>query len=414
MLRAAELSNWIYGASRDRQNNWIPSIDEHIKLPFSNELLRLAGFNLANEFLGKLATWAVTYDSTNDGCIVFVVFRGTVTVQDMIIDVSLVPQDVTNPQDINGPPLKIHSGIYLTATIDFVEILEIIDRIKRQECRYRTTKCEVIITGHSLGGGQAQALGIAYKNWLIKHKKNDITLKVFSFASPLIAWSPIKSLGLESYLKEKKDKRYRVHPNMMTEPNKALQKYIFNIVNMKDIVARLLFAIKFRYTLVNAVPNAALADILSGSKTDVVVGCKPLGQTYVIQVLREEKVPLYFMDVWNAFYNMLTDKKNAMIHNIIGIIFFISLAIYEWLYFGSFLFKQSFNNRLILNDYSCDHSWFMLEYNKSTQGNYPITIGYSNTDNQNGWSVEHHTVKYYFYNLKSCWDGETVLISDYV
>jgi hypothetical protein len=90
---------------------------------------------------------------------------------------------------------------------------------------------------------------------------------------------------------------------------------------MKDIVARLPFAIKFRYSVVNAVPNAALADILSGSNTDVVVGCKPLGQTYVIQVLREEKVPLYFMDVWNAFYNMLTDKKNAMIHNIVGIIF---------------------------------------------------------------------------------------------
>jgi Lipase (class 3) len=415
MLTAAKLSNWIYNDNATR--------DKTIELPFSNsgkETIQLARFNLADEFSGKLATWAVTYRATQEGVIVFVVFRGTVSVQDMVIDLSLVPTAVPNPENVNQP-LMLHSGIYLTATIDFDVIVESINEIVRPVC-LRNMRCEVIITGHSLGGGQAQAFGVAYKSWLMKYKRLHIELKVFSFASPLMAWSSITSKELIEFLQEKKYKRYRVHDDMIheyppnenqrDEPKSSIQSYIFNIVNLKDIVPRLPFVIKFRYSVLNAIPNTLFAKFISGNNTNVVVGCKPLGHTYVIQVLTEERVQYTMIDVWNYFYSMLTNKDKTMKDNIYAIIMTISLAVYEWLFFGAFLFKQSFNNRLILNDYSKDHSWYMKEYNKTPKVNYPVTVGYNNTDDKNGWNVENHTAKYYYYNLKSCWDSNLVTISD--
>jgi len=316
-----------------------------------------------------------------------------------IIDASLVPKDVTNPEDIKGPPLMLHSRIYLTAVKDFVEIVGIINCIKSQVCS-DTMFCDVIITGHSLGGGQAQAFGIALKNWLIDNEVINTTLKVFSFASPLMAWSSIDSPDLVRYLQEKNYKRYRVHPNMIKEPNNAVQDYIFNFVNLKDVVPRLPFVVKFRYTLLNAIPNTALAKFLSSNNTNVVVGCKPLGHTYVMQVLTEEKVPFYCIDIRKTIYEMLSVRSNIV-------------TVYEWLFFGAFLFKKTFKDRLILNDFTNDHSWFMMEYNKSAKSNYPLTIGYNNTDNKNGWNVENHTAQYYYNNLKCCWDAtSTVLISD--
>jgi hypothetical protein len=74
-----------------------------------------------DEMNGSVVTWALVYSLDKSGELqVYVVFRGTQTVLDGVIDVSALPMAVpftdTNSNDWNNGSLHLHSGIYLGYT----------------------------------------------------------------------------------------------------------------------------------------------------------------------------------------------------------------------------------------------------------------------------------------------------------
>ena len=86
------LSGWIYARANNENasiadfSTHLPSLDQY--LPKSMEVKFYPAVDMTN----KLCTYAIV--STND-C-VYLVFRGSVTVMDFVIDVSLAPEKIGN------------------------------------------------------------------------------------------------------------------------------------------------------------------------------------------------------------------------------------------------------------------------------------------------------------------------------
>ena len=166
------LSGWIYAKATNENasiadfSTHLPSLDQY--LPKSMEVKFYPAVDITN----KLCTYAIV--STND-C-VYLVFRGSVTVMDFVIDVSLAPEKIGK--------CWITSGHYAALKTVLENIFLELTKLKPKK---------IFVTGHSLGGALSQLFGYLCKEKIdtgIKPLAEELIagLVVYSFASPLIRW----------------------------------------------------------------------------------------------------------------------------------------------------------------------------------------------------------------------------------
>lgn len=367
-------------------------------------------YHPSNEMKGELITWALVYTKSEAELVVYLVFRGTHTLQDVVIDLSYVPFVVNNP--INpSQSLMLHSGIVAALLLEMHQIKSCLSSLV---LKYLTTGMSLRFysTGHSLGGGYAQVFGVLFLNDMesfihmldgrisiiqpttaenMSQSSGGICFfSVLSFASPLIAWSKmddetIRKLNdmnpsLESKIDKKYERdivRYYVTRTMLDDVY-PVQSYIVNFINLKDVVPRAQIAVKSKWTIQNmaktSVPNISflvnqVKNLAASSIGDIynhipnhLVGYRPLGRSFVIKVKKEIVIKKYRRE--NVSYS------------------------------------------LELRDCSEHNDWFMLEYNKTKEyggeNMYPYSPGYQRSTDD-GWIIVDHGVNFYFKHLKACW-----------
>jgi len=121
-----------------------------------------------DELVGSIVMWALVYSIDESGELqVYIVFRGTQTALDAVIDASAVPIPVpftspgitTSTQD--GTNVNLYSGIYIAMRSEFNDIIFELNNLLTSPIlsgKWKTLK--LYTTGHSLGGGYAQAFGV--------------------------------------------------------------------------------------------------------------------------------------------------------------------------------------------------------------------------------------------------------------
>lgn len=398
---------------------------------FPNEKFECHAYHPINEMVGELMSWAIVYTETNGVMTIYLVFRGTQSLQDGLIDVSYVPIPVENPNSKFSRPesakaaattsivkgkltgdLLLHSGIFAAVKMEYEAIIKSLESLMNGKGAGKSFR--FYCTGHSLGGGYAQTFGVMLVNEktlnglpLVPSQSEDMPLlpkagscyfTVISMASPLLLWQrpandtvrTLKDLNVirkkenfvqtvtnaamflfrlafyNSYLRA--SVRYFVTKKMLNTIVEPLY-FITNIVNLKDVVPRAQIAIKNKWTIQNMVttniPN--IGSFMNKTKNltawnasdlyqvipDTVVGYRPLGRTFVITV---------------------DDKK---------------LGIWRNAY------------KLKLVDCSERNDWFMLEYSKTFDKSYPVTLKFQDSIDD-GWKVEDHNSVFYLRHLAAC------------
>jgi hypothetical protein len=140
--------------------------------------------------------------------VAYLVFRGTSSPDDVIIDLTT---DLDFPQYYKDYNLKVHKGIQSAFVNDCHRILMYLDKVL-------DASTTLYITGHSLGGGCALLAYLYLKSQVTQFKRKE-NVFVYSFGSPLMIGSAPG--GWNDYL-------------LMWEQN------VFCFVNNCDIVPRLL------------------------------------------------------------------------------------------------------------------------------------------------------------------------------
>ena len=136
------LSGWIYAKATDENasiaafSTHLPSLDQY--LPKNMEVKFFPAVDIKN----KLCAYAIV--SAND-C-VYLVFRGSVTVMDFVIDVSLAPEKIGK--------CWITSGHYAALKTVLETIFLDLTKLKPKK---------IFVTGHSLGGALSRLFGYLCK-----------------------------------------------------------------------------------------------------------------------------------------------------------------------------------------------------------------------------------------------------------
>jgi len=341
IANCALLSAWIY----DRASKTIESFPGKLEEKKADHLwsddLKEIDFALVNEHEGKMCTYAIVYSESANA--VYLIFRGTSNVADGIIDISAIPDTV------NG--VKLHSGFYVSikSVVD-----DIFDKLSKF-CETSTKTYDFFITGHSLGGGLSQIFGYMWKENVfppdLMEKVSKLDFKVvFSLASPLVRWAPLTQSEIQ-FINEKNQSTDRTRflvPDSMKAWKKDYEplNYVVNFVFEKDIVARVPFALKCRWSLKNVTtwavaqvnssllkmmasgagaPDTVAKQLSSGFVPDVMIGYIPLGHTYLIHGTQLQNVSEnhnWFMDEydkkkgggaddgWNVTDHLLSDTHS--------------------------------------------------------------------------------------------------------
>jgi len=292
------LSKWIYDrAAKSVDLSHFKKEETKAGQIWSDDLTEM-DFFLANEHEGKMCTFAIVRSESTGA--VYLVFRGTVNVADGIIYLSAIPDTVGD--------VKLHSGFH-------VSIKSVVDEVFSKLssfCDRAIKNYDFYITGHSLGGGLSQTFGYLWKKALFPSSLMDkvpkLTFqKVFSLASPLIRWLPLTPHEIQFINEHNKanDRQRFIVPDSMKilkESHKPLD-YIVNFVYEKDIVARLPFAMKCRWSVKNVAtwaitqvdnsfikmmvsgvgaPDKVAMQLSTGFIPDVMIGYFPLGHTFLV------------------------------------------------------------------------------------------------------------------------------------
>ena len=127
-----------------------------------------------------VSQWAIFVNGKN----AYLTFRGTTTADDGFVDISTVP---ARAYVKNGPGeprrVYIHGGCKNAVDNEMDTILEQLNSLRKKNADI----VWLSVTGHSLGGGLAQAFIVAYAAL----DTNPIPLypKIFTFASPMVLWT---------------------------------------------------------------------------------------------------------------------------------------------------------------------------------------------------------------------------------
>lgn len=159
----------------------------------SYEYLTLKRDDVTFHILGDLVCALHTTEDT-----LFLAFKGTTSVKDIIYDISLIQID-----DSFGIPGKLHKGFYELFKKNYIELVDIIKS---------HNKSKIYITGHSLGASLAQICFTYLK--LTKILPDNTQLHLVTFGSPRVG-----------------DKEYINFINS--------QENVCLYVNKKDIIAKL-------------------------------------------------------------------------------------------------------------------------------------------------------------------------------
>eukprot|EP01084_Bolivina_argentea_P053856 98806_1 len=124
----------------------------------------------------------------NHNKILLVCIRGTkfTSPGDILTDLHCTPTHVTIGDDISG---SVHPGMYKAAQHIDGEISSLIHEYKTNE---KYSDYEIIICGHSLGGGTASNLGLIWR-YSDDSKMKNISFTVYSFAAPCIVDKNIRN-----------------------------------------------------------------------------------------------------------------------------------------------------------------------------------------------------------------------------
>ncbi|AGO13451.1 AaceriACL114Wp [[Ashbya] aceris (nom. inval.)] len=137
-------------------------------------LMQKDGLRVVNVFKPRILDERVScsgYIGLNDTAKKIVIaFRGSVTVPDWLVDFSFIPTQyvpVKSDKRCEGNCL-VHHGVYNQFKAGFNEIYGTLSKVIQQHPDY-----EVVVTGHSLGGGYAYLMGLELQ--LLGHKPHVIT-----------------------------------------------------------------------------------------------------------------------------------------------------------------------------------------------------------------------------------------------
>ena len=156
-----------------------------------------------------VSNWAIFVEGKN----AYLTFRGTITADDGFVDISTVPARANVRNGLGEEKrVYIHGGCKNVVDNEMDLILEKLYSLHEKNA-------DIIwlsVTGHSLGGGLAQAFTVAYA--ALDTKPIPLYPKIFTFAAPMVLWTN----GVDSQIFE-------------TIENSI----IYNFCNYADIVPRL-------------------------------------------------------------------------------------------------------------------------------------------------------------------------------
>ena len=463
-MKAAFLSGWIYSRTLQGKYQGDTSVAPTNVNDYSDGDMVIIGKDFPDitcyycktidEMRGSLVMWALVYSLDASGELqIYIVFRGTQTVFDAVIDISAVPIKVPFTASDDGETLDLHSGIYLAMRSEFNNIINELNKLLASSTvngKWRTLK--LYATGHSLGGGYAQAFGIemvlnksrilldgrsikevsaeemnVQVNSIITNNSGSsetddqltsigdsgILFTVISFASPLMKWIKMQESQINSL------QQLNPLPKKKVSPAKS-KTFCGSVMNWFGSKAQ-----KLVDTKDTLFPPSNVRDDCRYYVTEEILNDISPYKSYITNVVHlKDVIPRAQYGVKGRWtrqngleYDLSLNLTSFLLGGIEGI---IPDQIVGYRPLGkSYVIKAKLDGkkyRLRLEDCSQYNDWYMIEYNKISEpkkfNTYTLTPGYQE-DSCDGWLAQDHSVKFYHDHLKASLDGQPLTLDKY-
>ncbi len=185
----------------------------------------------------------LTFSQKNKPNIFHIIFIGTNSKEDWYSDIDFIPMEINDYTDF-----KIHRGMYY-------QFMNLYPYLKNKiEEFFNTSKYlehEIIISGHSLGGGLAIIAAVYFYHWMIEIKKSFVKFKIITIGAPRV----LNKKLADWYNKHLSENTFRVINHFDCIPNLPLKEYLFKYTHVNSII----IYIK-NNTLINKIPQRFLFD----------------------------------------------------------------------------------------------------------------------------------------------------------